>query len=71
MSQSILDYFLNKNGLLNSNGAQSSQLPSRAIPLANKEVASVFQQNDNSMKCLHGAYNREVNLEHYKELAYN
>ena len=49
MSGSILDYLSNKDGLLDSKGALSSQLPSRAIALAKKEVASVLQQNGNSI----------------------
>ena len=40
MSRSILDYFLNKDGLPYPIEALSSQLPSRAIALANKDVAS-------------------------------
>ena len=40
----------------NPKGALSSQLPSRAIALANKEVASVLQQNGNSVKRQRGSY---------------
>ena len=41
MSHSILDYYLNKDGLSDPNGVLSSKLPSRAtcIALANKKVA--------------------------------
>ena len=56
MSHSILDYFSNKDGLPDPNGALSSGVPSRAIALANKEDASVLQQNDNSAKRQHGSY---------------
>ena len=58
MSRSILDYFSNKNGLPDPNEGLSSQLPFWAIALANKEVASVLQQNDNSLKRQHGTYNQ-------------
>ena len=47
---------LQKYSLPNLKGALSSQLPSRAIALASKEVASVFQQNGNSVKRQHGSY---------------
>ena len=49
-----------KDGLPYPNGALSSQLPSRAIALANKEVASVLQQNDNSVKRQRGSYLQPV-----------
>ena len=61
MSHSIQDYFWNKDGLPDPNGALSSQLLSRAIQcvaLANKKGASVLKQNDNSAKCQRGTYNR-------------
>ena len=60
MSRSVLDYFLNKDGLPDPNGALSSQLPSQAIALANQEAASVLQRNGNSVKRQRGSYLQPV-----------
>ena len=65
MSCSILDYFSNKNGLPDTNGGLSSQLPFRVIALAINEVVSVLQQNDNSVKRQRGSY-----LQPVSELSY-
>ena len=55
MSRSICDCFSIKGGLLhNPKGSWSSQLPSRAIALANKVVARALQVNGNSVKCQRG-----------------
>ena len=56
MSHSIRDYFSTKDDFPDSKGSLSSQLPSRAIALANKEVTRVLQENGNSLKCQCGKY---------------
>ena len=60
MSRSLLDYFPNKDGLPDLSGALRSQLPSRALAVANKEVASVLHQNDNNVKHQCGIYLQPV-----------
>ena len=58
MSRAIQDYFSVKDGLPNPKGSLRSQLPSRDIALANKEVTRVLQENGSSVKCQRGKYNR-------------
>ena len=61
MSRSILDYFSNKDGLPDPKGALShSFLLELCIALANKEVASVLQQNGNSVKRQRGSYLQQL-----------
>lgn len=58
MSRSIRDYFSVRDGLPDPKGSLSSQVSSRAIALANKEVEKVLQEKGNSEKRKRGKYNR-------------
>ena len=46
MSRSIRDYFSVRDGLPDPNGSLSSQVSSRAIVLANKEVEKSFRRKE-------------------------
>ena len=50
MSGSIRDYFHVKDGHPDPRGSLSSQLPSQAIALANKEVERELRETGNSVK---------------------
>ena len=60
MSRSILDYLWIISRTRMVFPILSSQLPSRAIALANKEVVSALQQNGNSVKRQCGSYLQPV-----------
>ena len=47
MSRSIRDYFHIRDGLPDPRESLSSQLPSQAIALANKEVEKVLRESGN------------------------
>ena len=63
MSGSIRDYFNVKDGLSDPRGSLSSQFPSQAIALANKEVERELRETGNSVKRQRGKYNRRDKIQ--------